>query len=84
MLSACAEEKKVDAVYTVDFYKENKEERLAKLEECRNNPGELMMTPNCINAGKAKSSLTWSSKERPEVKPLSAEELIKKLEEERE
>lgn len=37
---------------TVEWYlkAENKAAWEAKLEECRNNPGELEKTPNCINA----------------------------------
>ena len=40
---------------TVEWYlqPENKAVWEAKLEECRNNPGELEKTPNCINARKA-------------------------------
>jgi len=28
----------------------NEAERVSKITECRNNPGELMQTPNCKNA----------------------------------
>ena len=40
---------------TVEWYlkPENKAVWEAKLEECKNNPGELGKTPNCINARKA-------------------------------
>lgn len=40
---------------TVEWYlqPENKKAWETKLEECRNNPGELEKTPNCINARKA-------------------------------
>lgn len=40
---------------TVEWYlqPENKTIWEAKLKECRNNPGELEKTPNCINARKA-------------------------------
>lgn len=48
-LAACKEEE----TKTVDFYAANKAERLAKLEECRNNPGEKGKSPNCINAKNA-------------------------------
>ena len=52
--SAQAEE-----VKTVDWYKlpENKAALEAKLEECRNNPGQLENTPNCKNARAAHSEL---------------------------
>ena len=37
---------------TVEWYlaPENKEALDAKIEECKNNPGELWDTPNCLNA----------------------------------
>lgn len=62
-------------VQTVDWYKANKPERLAMLEKCKANPGELMATPNCINANRAVSELTWGAKKGIEVKPLSAKDM---------
>lgn len=44
-LSGCTESTK-----TVDYYKQNTAARLEKVTECKNNPGELMRTPNCKNA----------------------------------
>lgn len=40
---------------SVEWYRapENKAAFEAKLAECRNNPGELRDTPNCVNAFKA-------------------------------
>jgi len=40
---------------TVEWYRapENKAALEIKLAECKNNPGELRNTPNCINARKA-------------------------------
>lgn len=35
---------------TVEYYKENKEERESILAECKSNPGEYGNLPNCINA----------------------------------
>lgn len=57
VFSACcafAEETK-----TVDWYAapENTAALDAKLAECRNNPGELRDTPNCINARAAANKL---------------------------
>lgn len=51
-LSACGSE---EETRTVEWYlkPENKATWEAKLEQCRNNPGELGNTPNCINARKA-------------------------------
>lgn len=50
-LTACNSEE----TRTIEWYlqPENKPAWEAKLEECRNNPGELGDTPNCINARKA-------------------------------
>ena len=42
-----------DPVQTVDWYKANTPERLAMLEKCKANPGELSASPNCINATSA-------------------------------
>lgn len=39
-----------EEVKTVEYYKEHANERKAKIEECKNNPGELRGTPNCTNA----------------------------------
>ena len=50
-LTGCDDEK----TKTVEWYlqPENKPALDAKLAECRNNPGELKKTPNCVNARKA-------------------------------
>lgn len=39
-----------EEVKTVNYYKQHISERKAKIEECKNNPGELKGTPNCVNA----------------------------------
>lgn len=39
-----------EEVKTVNYYKQHTAERKAKIDECKNNPGELRGTPNCINA----------------------------------
>lgn len=49
-LTACDSEK----IYDVQYYRDNAEIRSAKLEECKNNPGELKDHPNCVNALEAK------------------------------
>ncbi len=53
--SGCKETENVstDVTRTVEFYKQNETERNNKLNECRNNPGELSETPNCKNAEQA-------------------------------
>lgn len=44
-----------EATRTVEWYlaPENEQALNAKIEECRNNPGELRDTPNCVNARQA-------------------------------
>lgn len=49
VILGCGQETK-EETKTVDFYVEQTEDRLQKIAECKNNPGELMATPNCINA----------------------------------
>jgi len=45
----------VDTVRTTDWYKENPAEMDATIKQCDSNPGQLAMTPNCINAAAAHS-----------------------------
>ena len=62
LVSGCNDEtSKQEETKTVSWYKQNKPERKAKLAQCKENPGELMMTPNCINARKATKELTSTS-----------------------
>jgi hypothetical protein len=62
MLAGCASEPAKEEVKTVDWYKANKEAMNAKLKECEANPGQLRFTPNCINAGRAKSDLVFEKR----------------------
>lgn len=80
VLAGCNEEKPVDAVQTVEWYKANKAERADMLTKCKANPGELAATPNCVNASRADSSTTWSAKGAgiAPVKPLTADDIKKK------
>lgn len=39
-----------EEVKAVNYYKQHTKERKAKIDECKNNPGELRGTPNCVNA----------------------------------
>jgi len=67
-LIGCGEEVKKEEVKTVEWYKEHEIERKAQIEKCNNNPGELNITPNCINARSAQSELTfWSNKKRTKI-----------------
>lgn len=38
---------------TVEYYRANRDAREAKLVECRNDPGALGQTPDCVNAKQA-------------------------------
>jgi hypothetical protein len=62
-LTACKDDASTDEVLTVDWYKSHKDERDTKIAECKNNPGQLMSTPNCINAIEARAAIDrarWS------------------------
>jgi curli biogenesis system outer membrane secretion channel CsgG len=62
MLAGCNEEKAAEVtVQTVDWYKEHKAERADMLAKCQSNPGQLAATPNCVNASRADSSITWNA-----------------------
>lgn len=50
LVSACARE---HAQYTVEEYRANDALRHAQVERCRNDPGSLAKTPDCINARQA-------------------------------
>ncbi len=78
-LSACKEDQAQEKVNTVEWYKENQAERDAQLAKCQSNPGELALTPNCVNAKRAKNSSTWESTRGADpIAPLTADELKKK------
>jgi len=53
---------KNEPVQTVQWYKEHAKERLEVINKCKDNPGELATTPNCVNANTAKQELIWSSR----------------------
>lgn len=55
MLTGC--DKNQETVQTVDWYKSHDSERKEVISKCKNNPGELEFTPNCINASRAETSL---------------------------
>ena len=61
---------KIEAVQTVDWYVAHEPERKAKISECRNNPGALSTTPNCVNAQAAFNRIAWSSTGGINLKPL--------------
>lgn len=79
VLTGCKEDKPQEVVQTVEWFKAHKIERDAQLAKCNSNPGELAATPNCINAAKADSDVTWGS--RGGIKapaPLTAKEINQK------
>jgi len=53
LLSGCND--KAETVQTMDWYKTHDAERKEMIDQCKNNPGELMLTPNCVNAKKARN-----------------------------
>ena len=61
-LSGCDDRRAEDEVRSVDWYQANKDERTAKLAQCKSNP-DNDATPNCINASRAendsKSATDW-------------------------
>ena len=72
VLSIFGCEDKSEIVQTVDWFKAHRPEREIVLEKCRSNPGQLLATPNCINAGKAASAITWGATGGIHVKALQA------------
>lgn len=60
-LTGCTKEA-LDPVQTVEWYKTHDTERMAMLQKCHNNPGQLTSTPNCVNAQAAESSLVLTGK----------------------
>lgn len=45
-----------DTTQTVEWFSKNPNDRKAMLAKCRDNPGELAATPNCVNASVAERS----------------------------
>ncbi|HNW02846.1 MAG TPA: EexN family lipoprotein [Burkholderiaceae bacterium] len=45
-----------DTTQTVEWFSKNPNDRKAMLAKCRDNPGELSATPNCVNASVAERS----------------------------
>lgn len=55
-LAGCTKEA-LDPVQTVEWYKQHDAERIAVIQKCMNNPGQLEGTPNCVNARGAADAL---------------------------
>lgn len=58
-------------VQTVDWYKAHNAERLAMIEKCAANPGELAASPNCINAKTAANHLTVDKRGYQKLTPIN-------------
>jgi hypothetical protein len=79
-LTGCKEDEQSKAaaapVQTVEWFKAHKIERDAQLSKCNSNPGELMITPNCVNASQAASTTTWSARSGVKgIKPITAQDI---------
>ncbi|MBA6414037.1 membrane lipoprotein lipid attachment site-containing protein [Parahaliea sp. F7430] len=69
-LAGCKQEQ-AEAIQSVDWYKENTNERIERLAKCRANPGELADTPNCINAEQEESLADTSKRGGLDVQPMT-------------
>ena len=58
-------------VQTVDWYKTHDAERLAMIEKCTANPGELAASPNCINAKTAANHLVVDKRGYQKLTPIN-------------
>lgn len=61
-IAGCKRDEPAGQVHTVEWYKEHQAERLGMLAKCRDNPGKLGATPNCVNAARADSATTWGAR----------------------
>lgn len=61
-VAGCKVDGPADQVQTVDWYKAHPAERAAVLAKCKDNPGQLAATPNCVNATRAESATTWGAR----------------------
>jgi hypothetical protein len=77
--TGCGSKTADEDVHTVEWYKTHKEERAAKLAQCRSNPGGEGLSPNCVNANRAEQELTWGAKGgiKP-IAPLTSDQIQKK------
>ncbi len=67
-LAGCGEK---TPVQTVDWYKAHDAERLAMIEKCASNPGELAASPNCINAKTAANHLVVDKRGYQKLTPIN-------------
>lgn len=57
-LAGCNDADKEQQSKTVGWFLDHRDELAVALKECGDNPGELQMTPNCINANEARNQVT--------------------------
>jgi hypothetical protein len=57
-VTGCNDADKAQQVKTVGWFLDHREELTAALKKCRDNPGELETTPNCVNANEARNQVT--------------------------
>lgn len=62
---------------TVTYYDEHDGERKAVLARCRDNPGQLRDTPDCVNAERADAQKDLARRAHLDLKPLTAEDFKK-------
>ncbi|WP_211453893.1 EexN family lipoprotein [Collimonas antrihumi] len=67
-LVGCAEK---TPVQTIDWYKTHEVERLAMIENCSANPGELAASPNCINAKTAANHIAVDKRGYQKLTPIN-------------
>lgn len=60
-LAGCKEDRPIEVVQTVDWYKVHDAERIEMVKKCKNSPGEIAGTPNCINAKSAHDQTIFGS-----------------------
>ena len=70
VLTGCDGDTSTDVVRTVDWYKTHEKERVEMLAKCQNNPGQLVSTPNCMNAQQADVKSPFSGTKGIKVEPL--------------
>ena len=57
-LTGCNEADRSQQTKTVGWFLDHRDELAMALKACRDNPGELGKTPNCINANEARNKVT--------------------------
>ena len=57
-LTGCNEVDKGQQTKTVGWFLDHRDELAVALKGCRDNPGELGQSPNCINANEARNQVT--------------------------